>query len=179
MIVGARGLAGAGSLARFLARHRGARNHMAVPPLTVGQVLAWADAHHARAGTWPTRSSGPIPEAAGEAWSAVDAALVVGARGLPGGDSLARLLARERGARNPADVPPLTVRQILAWADAHHARRGSWPTAHAGPVPGVPNESWGAINMALYKGRRGLRGGDSLAKLLERHRGVRRWARQA
>jgi hypothetical protein len=115
----------------------------------------------------------------GLAWRGIDDALRFGYRGLPGGDSLARLLARERGARNSADVPPLTARQILAWADAHHARRGSWPTAHAGPVAGVPNESWGAINMALYKGRRGLRGGDSLAKLLERHRGVRRWTRQA
>jgi hypothetical protein len=28
-------------------------------PLTVEQILAWADAHKARTGTWPTRRSGP------------------------------------------------------------------------------------------------------------------------
>jgi hypothetical protein len=67
------------------------------PPLTVEQILAWADAHHACTGEWPTTGSGPVPEAPGEVWRYIDAALYQGARGLPRGGRLARLLARHRG----------------------------------------------------------------------------------
>jgi hypothetical protein len=68
--------------------------------------------------------------------------------------------------------PQLTVEQILAWADAHCARTGSWPNSRSGPVFGAPGENWGNINSALHDGFRGLPGGDSLARLLEKHRGV-------
>jgi hypothetical protein len=60
-------------------------------------VVAWADAHHTRTGDWPKHKSGPIPEAPGEKWQGVENALRLGLRGLPGGSSLYRLLARERG----------------------------------------------------------------------------------
>jgi hypothetical protein len=65
--------------------------------LTVLQVLAWADAHLARYGRWPTRLTGPVAFAPGETWGGLDGAPAQGRRGVPGGDSLARLLARERG----------------------------------------------------------------------------------
>jgi hypothetical protein len=65
--------------------------------------------------------------------------------------------------------PPLSEAQILAWADAHHARTGRWPSAASGPVCGVPGESWRGINQALDSGYRGLPGGDTLARLLARH----------
>lgn len=64
---------------------------------------------------------------------------------------------------------PLLVHQILQWADAHHERTGRWPNAHAGPVADAPGETWGAINQALARGRRGLPGDDSLFRLLVRH----------
>jgi hypothetical protein len=67
--------------------------------------------------------------------------------------------------------PPLTVEQILAWADAHHARTGRWPTARTGPVPEAPGEVWRNLDAALYRGGRGLPGGGSLARLLHQHRG--------
>jgi hypothetical protein len=69
--------------------------------LTVAQVLAWADAHCQGNGAWPTTRSGPVAEARGETWQAVDQALRLGLRGLPGGDSLPRLLWRERQAPMP------------------------------------------------------------------------------
>jgi hypothetical protein len=69
---------------------------MAKPKLTLEQVVAWADAHFACAGSWPSRLSGPVGGAPGETWGALETALRQGHRGLPGGDSLARLLARER-----------------------------------------------------------------------------------
>jgi hypothetical protein len=66
--------------------------------------------------------------------------------------------------------PPLTLRQILAWADAHHARTGGWPSACSGPVADAPGEKWAGLDVALAEGRRGLPGGDSLARLLDRRR---------
>jgi hypothetical protein len=68
------------------------------PPLSVRQILAWADAHFARTGDWPRTTSGPVRGARGERWRAIDLALRQGSRGLPGGDSLGRLLHRLRGA---------------------------------------------------------------------------------
>src|SRR5262245_20624201 len=50
---------------------------------------------------------------------AVQRALVTGCRGLLGGTSLARLLAERRGKRYRTHAPRQTVKQILAWADAH------------------------------------------------------------
>jgi hypothetical protein len=92
-----------------------------------------------------------------------------GRRGLPGRDSLAKLLARERGVLNPIVRPPLTVEQILAWADLHHARTGRWPGVLSGPVLDAPWENWRALSDALRNGHRGLPKGDSLRRLLVRH----------
>jgi hypothetical protein len=64
---------------------------------------------------------------------------------------------------------PLTLEQILAWADAHHARTGSWPHVGSGPIPEAPGETWQGVESALRYGRRGLPGYDTLARLLRRH----------
>src|SRR5262249_55500161 len=132
-------------------------------------ILAWADAFHERTGGWPRVLSGEVPEAPGETWQRIDNALRDGMRGLRGGSSLARLLARHRKARNKAQSPRLSVRQILRWADAHHERTDRWPTQTSGPVEGAPGESWAAIQGALYYGYRGLPGGDTLVQLLRRN----------
>jgi pyrroloquinoline quinone (PQQ) biosynthesis protein C len=136
--------------------------------LTVEQILAWADQHHAHIGRWPRTESGPVCGAAGETWSGLNLALAKGRRGLPAGDTLARLLARERQAGR-ARRRPLTVEQILAWADEHHAQLGRWPGENSGRVTAAPREDWNAINRALRQGLRGLPGADSLARLLARH----------
>src|ERR1044072_8473627 len=68
-----------------------------LPDLSEEQILAWADAHFARLDKWPTTHAGPIPEAAGETWLSVEAALCMGLRGLPGGSSIARFLKEHRG----------------------------------------------------------------------------------
>jgi hypothetical protein len=165
---GTRGLQpGGSSLVRLLARRLGVRSRALLPRLTRAQILHWADAHHRRTGDWPNRNSGPIPEAPGERWSAVDVALSEGLRGLRGGSSVARLLARYRGVRNPKGLPPLTHAQILAWADAHHKRTGRWPTTHTGPVHGARGETWVCIDGALRRGTRGLPPSSSLALLLQ------------
>jgi len=170
---GARGLRGGSSLARLLAAHRGVRNKGDLPPFVLKRILAWADAHHARTAKWPNSWSGPIAEAPGETWSAVNWALTEGLRGLPGGSSLARLLVEQRGLKDVKHLPRLKVQGILAWADAYFLRTRRWPTRTSGPIDEAPGENWQAVALALYHGLRGLPGGSSLARLLARERGVR------
>src|SRR5436309_357023 len=80
-----------------------------------------------------------------------------GLRGLPGGSSLARLLAERRGVRNHLALPKMTIAGILAWADAHHARTGRWPGRASGAIADAPGETWTAVDGALAHGGRGLR----------------------
>jgi hypothetical protein len=82
-------------------------------------------------------------------------------------------MARKKKRPRTLRRPELTVAGILAWADAQHARTGAWPTKQGGRVRENLNESWPRIDGALRKGFRGLAGGSSLARLLDRERGVR------
>ena len=43
-------------------------------------------------------------------------------------DRAMRLLAKARGHRNRAALPPLSEERILAWADTHQRNRGHWPS---------------------------------------------------
>ncbi len=170
---GYRGVPGGQSLGRLIRAHAGPDVYRTRPGLTVEQVLAWADAHREATGEWPVEDSGPLRSAPGETWKAISGALSRGDRGLPAGSSLAQLLAQHRGARNPKDLPRLTIEQVLAWADAHRAATGRWPSSSSGPVAEGSEETWAVVNMALYNGHRGLPGGSSLARLLAEHRPVR------
>ncbi len=165
---GYRGFKGGITLEQFLAKHRGAPlQRKRFTPVSMDAILAWADAHRARTGQWPIRKSGPIPGSDGETWESVSCALNQGSRGLPR-SSLARLLAKRRGVRNSSDLPPLSKRQILAWAREHLRRTGSLPKRNSGGIPGTPGETWATVYGALREGRRGLAGGTSLHELLER-----------
>ena len=160
-------LPGDSSLSRLLEQRRGIRNIQGLTPLTTKQILIWADEHFRRHGAWPMSKSGPIPHTRGETWSGVNAALRSGRRSFRGGSSLARLLARERGVRNPKQPPPLSVKQILHWAADHQRRTGAPPTRGSGPIPETAGETWAMVARALWKGQRGLRGGVSLYRLLK------------
>lgn len=142
-------------------------------PLTIEQILAWADAHRERTGRWPNKDSGRVRSESFLTWRAVDGNLRKGQRGLPGGSSLARLLAEHRGLPWRPPPPPLTIDQILAWADAHHETTGRWPNLLSGPVVQEPSETWIAVDHALRSGGRGLPGGSSLPGLLAERRGTR------
>jgi hypothetical protein len=165
---GRRGLPGGSSLAKLLAERCGVRNKKDLPDLTIEQILTWADTHHASTGDWPNQETGQVTGTE-ETWAGVNSALDRGNRGLPGGSSLANLLAERRGVRNRKNLPPLTTQQILAWADAHKTATGSWPNNKSGQVTGT-GETWAGINAALHRGSRGLPGGSSLAKLFAEHR---------
>ena len=56
----------------------------------------------------------------------------------------------------------------MSWAGAHHRRTGRWPTCNLRAITDAPGEKWNNIDDALRQGRRGLKGGSSLAKLLKR-----------
>jgi len=171
--VGLRSLPGGSSLAQLLAENRGVQNISALPDLTVKQILQWADAHHQKTGRWPKSSSGKVLGASGETWANVHGSLSRGHRGLPGGSTLAQLLAAKRGIRNHLDLPALNIQQILKWADSHHRKTGKWPKRNTGDVLGTPSEKWMSIENALRRGQRGLPAGSSLAQLLAEKRGAR------
>ncbi|MFO0958879.1 MAG: hypothetical protein U0800_15865 [Isosphaeraceae bacterium] len=92
MARGLRGLPADRSLTRLLAEERGVR-----PMLTIDRILEWADAHREATGRWPSDRSGRVIGAYDENWGAIEGDLRVGRRGLPGGWTLVRLLARFRG----------------------------------------------------------------------------------
>ena len=139
------------------------------PPLSVSQILEWADTHFKCTGDWPTVNSGRVVGTRKEKWVNIDVNLRDGERGLPGEWSLAQLLSVHRGKRNPRALPPFTIEQILAWADAHHERTGKWPNHKSGPI-GETGESWKGVQQALSLGRRGMPGGSSIFKLLQKRR---------
>lgn len=168
LVIRCRGLPGGSSLGQLLTKHRGARNRGSLPKLSREHILAWADAHHRKTGAWPIAASGPIEGAGGETWRTVDQALRRGHRGLPKA-SLAQLLAKCRGVPNSKALPPLSVEQILVWADAHRKRSGKYPHALSGRIQGA-SLTWLTIDRALNGGYRGLPGGTSLARLLVEHR---------
>jgi hypothetical protein len=137
--------------------------------LTIEQVLAWADAHHARTGRWPTASSGAVRDVTGEKWAGINAALWGQGRRLGLKQmTLSKLLAKHRGVRNQGDLPKLTISQILAWSDKHYERTGEWPNYLSEPIPGT-DETWSAVAMAIWRGRRGL-SASTLPRLLNANR---------
>jgi pyrroloquinoline quinone (PQQ) biosynthesis protein C len=155
-----------------MSRKRRSRPRRERDELTVEQILQWADNHHRRTGRWPTVNDGRIVGGYGKTWVAVNHALVGGYCGLPGGSSLAQLLANKRGHRNRRRLAPLTEEQILAWAGDHFRRTHRWPNLHSGPIPGTLGETWRTVSTALKTGARGLPAVTTLSKLLLRHRGV-------
>ncbi len=161
---GSRGFPPGSSLVELLAQRRG----VCRPPLTEEQILAWASAHFKATGRWPV-SSRATAQPAGETWAGINQALRTGFRGLPGGSTLAQLLAQRCGVRNPMRLPPLTEQQILAWARAHFQATGQWPIKRSGAIAQSPGDTWARIDEALRAGRRGLPDGSSLAKLLREH----------
>jgi hypothetical protein len=140
----------------------------------VAQILTGAEAYLRRTGRWPTAGGGSVSEAPGLTWSAINSALYLGHRGLPGGDSLARLLARRRGRPSYRKKPRLSIGQVLTWAKAYRARLGCWPTAASGQIDEAPDTTWMAVNSALMQGGRGLAGGTSLCRVLREYIHARR-----
>ena len=153
---GRRGLPGGSSLVDLLDEHRLGNGRV----LTIQRILAWADAHHAATGRWPGKNSTRIDQTPFTlTWLEIDQALKHGLHGLRAGLSLARVLCTNRGiplpiretrppsraksrrrkaAARKVGPQPLTIAQVLAWADAHHAATGKWPSRISGACATPP-----------------------------------------
>jgi hypothetical protein len=83
-----------------------------------------------------------VSRAGGETWCKIDAALRQGKRGLEDGQTIGKLLAEYRGVRNVHSIKPLSVDQILAWADNYHMKHGRWPRRMSRPIDGEPGDRW-------------------------------------
>ena len=126
----------------------------------------------------PFRSSGVIEFASGEhkgiTWSAVDSALKRGRRGMSGKFSLASLIEKKfSNFKNHMNLSPLTEELIISWVDQYKHVHGKKPGQSSGEIEFVSEAykgiTWLAVNSALDKGGRGLSGGSSIAKLIEKH----------
>jgi hypothetical protein len=80
-----------------------------LPLLSVAQTLACADAHHARSGAWPHADRGHVLDNRNEKWVILTQTLLLGLRGLPAGDSLARFLDGEGGASATCKTCPAYI----------------------------------------------------------------------
>ena len=166
---GRRGLPGGSSLADLLQSSRTVvRNHTR-KKVTLEQIDAWAYAHHLRTGAWPNVRSGAIADAPGETWEKIDGFLRRGAGGALEKSSLTQYLDPVGAAFYRERRAPLTVEQIVAWAEEHRANTGSWPTSYSGDLPHAPWETWSNIAAALHRGHRSLPKSSSLAELFREH----------
>lgn len=179
--VGTRGLPGGSSLARLIDNKMGIANPMDLPPLSEELIVNWVtqfiDIHKEK----PFRSSGVIEFASGEykgiTWLAVDSALKRGKRGVSGKSSLASLIEKNFSLKNHMNLSPLTEELIISWVVQYIDIHEKKPGQSSGEIEFVSEAykgiTWLAVNTALDKGGRGLSGGSSIAKLIEKHLGIR------
>lgn len=175
--VGTRGLPGGSSLAKLIDNKMGIANPMNLPPLSEKLIVNWVaqfiDIHKEK----PLRSSGVIEFASGEhkgiTWFAVDSALKRGKRGISEKSSLASLIEKNFSLKNHMNLSPLTEELIISWVVQYMDIHGKKPGQGSGEIEFVSEAykgiTWLAVNTALDKGGRGLSGGSSIAKLIEKH----------
>ena len=171
---GLRGLPGGSTLTQLLIEHRGIRSKCYAPRLVIPQILAWADAFHARNGQWPLQCSGPRHRGTRRDLACDRMPpFRLASEGCPAGRACLDCSRGSAAQRSGKDPRPITIPEILQWADAYKERHGRWPDAASGPVPEAPAESWKIITRDLRSGRRGLPARSSIARLLAEHRGRR------
>jgi hypothetical protein len=163
---GTRGLNRRITLAQLLRRKRGVLCRRSA--LTEATIFQWQEAHHSRTGARPKPTGGTIPDAPAETWTAINAALKIGHRGLPPGSSLYKVLAKHGVQR----IPPFSPDQVLAWAEAFFAISGRWPHPNSWPISEAPSLTWRSVDRALRSGPRGLNCDSSLSHFLNKHRGI-------
>lgn len=89
-----RGIPDESSLAQLLSDRFGVPNKQALPRLTEDRLIELAVSFKETHGKWPNRCSGCVTNGSRtETWLSYNRALIEGGRGLPGGSSLAKLLA--------------------------------------------------------------------------------------
>ncbi len=116
---------------------------------------------------WPNRKDGVVPDLGGS-WLAIDEALRVGVRGLPGGSSLSKERLALIGSRSRKQLTAASVKDAIL---AHHAATGAWPNeSTAGATPGVAH-SWSYLRAVVRKGTL-FPNGYTFSKLVRELRGL-------
>ena len=123
---------------------------------------------------WCQPDDGSVEGTLQEKWKNLDASLRRGYRGLPGGSSLALLLAERRGKPHQGQQ-----RKFFVLSRFSNGRMltmvapGNGRACVKGPIINAPDETWDGSRYGLVGANlRSLPGGLSLAKLLFQHRGV-------
>ena len=158
---------------RSLGEWAGRLRHARPTTLEIEQVLTLMREHLERAGTIPTRRSGPIEGLSGWTWVMLDVALRDGRIDGTGKTSLPRLAAEHFDHRNVGELPPLTIDLILDKMRDFQRSHGRFPNCNDGLVEGMSGDTWKNWNASLQKGYRGLRKGSTLARLRKEHLGDR------
>jgi hypothetical protein len=153
-------------------------NHLV---LSTPMIIDWIRQYLACHGKKPKQTSGVIEFAGSEykniTWSAINAVLWKGGRGLPGGSSLAQLVEKEFGIKNRANIPLLTENKICEWIQQFIDKYKRKPIIADGVIEFAldeyAGETWGKINDSLMNGMRGMPKGSSLTKIIEKQFGIR------
>jgi hypothetical protein len=142
--------------------------------LTEERILGWIRLFHEKEGRWPSCDDRPVWErdaekgwvvVPGKRWGTLDAALRSGAFSLTGGSSLQKLRAAH--GLVSGDKLPLSAEVLIRWIGIFQRKEGRCPTGKdtcvweedsAGAFILLKNESWKAIDSAIYLGLRGLKG---------------------
>lgn len=154
-------------------------------PLNEKRIMHWAKVHKRKFGSWPTRTSGVIDHSAAkpDTWGDVDAAFMLGQRGLKAGEDQVTNLAEFLDSYVEEEVEDLSEQKILVWAQAHRKLHGEYPKVSTlGSVEGSPEDTWKSLDFALERGIRGLakrKPKDSLYWFLERKVGIAAATRKA
>jgi hypothetical protein len=150
-------------------------------PLDDAKILAAADAYADDHGGLPTDKSGDASKYFGFqiTWAQVQSAIRLGYRGLPGGDTFSRFLARHRLDRlsytrgRLINRRPLSETSLLAAVDAFQSEHGRCPRQKDGDASKFfgQQETWAGVIAAHGLGGRGLRGlqKESWGDFLRRH----------
>lgn len=126
--------------------------------LTEQYILDLGRVHFKTHGVWPNPKAGGPAGDSGENWTALNAALRAGYRGLPGGSSLRKLFEEKKVL--------WTEEKVRGWAEAYFSENGAWPNVNSGQVSESPKHTWKAVSAALWTGAYGLPGGSSLRRFL-------------
>lgn len=161
---GRRGMQKGQSISTLLSKHFNVRDEKRLSALSIEKIKEWALSHYESIGSWPTTTSGLIPNSDGETWGGIDIRLRQGGRGLPGGSKLSILLAEHFSVRNRENKTRFTELEILEWLEKWYVQHGSYPTSISGSIPGTEGLTWATIEKALKQGRYGLPKGYTLAR---------------
>ena len=135
-------------------------------------ICGWIERFHVDMGYYPKGVSGSIPYSEdGITWHALDLALTLGWRGLPGNSSLSKLLGERFGIVNKTNTKQYTEKKIKQWIKRYIKDHGVFPIYESGLVEYAEPDGfipihWAAINTILRTGGRGLLGNKSLKKLM-------------